>query len=123
MAYSAMIISDVDKIDMYKRFLFRAREEIQKFRKMRDRTFLQQAGNKVYNAHILLMEIELSGDIPFDMTIGEAVKKMAEKHSSFKQINDNVRILHGMFYEGIQDESETMLLINSTINMLRKIRK
>jgi len=100
------------------RFVNKAREEIRKYNQTGDDIYLRQAGNKLYNAYLLLIEhkydVELSAN-----EFGPYANDWEKKSKKFAELRIITFGLHIYFYEGRGDEIYVRKQCNRAIVLIK----
>lgn len=104
-------------------FVSRSKEEEKKFRKTGKIIYLQQAGNKLYNAHIYMLEALERIEIRNNATVYEIGSMWAKKDKNIWQLRRNVFALHKWFYEGIADAEIADEITRETFVLFSKVKK
>jgi hypothetical protein len=90
------------KIKQMSKFLKEARHELFLYRKSRRYIYLQQAGEKIYNAYIYLLEALSGEEISSHNQVDRIAKKMYDekRNEDILKLGDIAGVLHIFFYEG-----------------------
>jgi hypothetical protein len=104
------------------RFIVHAEREIAMFDKTKDITYLQEAGNKLYNAHIHFIEKSVGKDLRDNRSVREEGRRLADVSPVFRQVYQNVLSFHRWFYEGIEDSVYVRNMMIETIHYLKGLQ-
>ena len=104
-------------------YIKQARKEANEFIKTRDPIFLEQAGNKLYNAHIYLMEAYYGIEIKSNSDVRRFAHTLGGMDSAFKQLRRDVLAYHRWFYEGAEDDMEMHRMMRDTFKLFTEVRR
>ena len=102
-------------------FLELAKKEIERYDKTGNYYYLHQAGNKLYNAHIYLIELIKGQEVISNRQVIELGRTIAKRNKLFNKIRFNVLAFHKWFYEGTEDEREAKNRMQQTIKDMEKL--
>lgn len=101
------------------RFVSHAEREIDRFDRTSDITHLQQAGNKLYNAHNYFVEKTIGDELRDRKDLILSGRQMSDINPVFKQIRRNVFAFHKWFYEGVEDAREARDMMKETVHLMK----
>jgi len=112
-----------EKIKLMSKYIKQAKHEASKFRKTKNPIYLEQAGNKLYNAHIYLLEACFKKEIKSSNDVRKFAHVLGLKDCNFKQLRRDVLAYHRWFYEGVEDNQEMYRMMQDTFKLFTKVRK
>lgn len=105
-----------------RRFLKASKQELRKYYKTKNITHLQQAGNKIYQINILLIESIKKEEIKTHKRFRESAKELRKDKDIF-ELNGLSNYLHSFFYEGVGDEYWIIKNLKMSYYLIYKIIK
>ena len=102
-------------------FLDGALEELSRYNRTKNTTYLREAGNKLYCSYLLLIELAYNIEISNTREANPYANSMEDTYPIFKEIRFNTLSLHKWFYEGVDDELYAHDLTKRTIKLFRNI--
>lgn len=105
------------------KYIKQARKEASEFNKTKSSIFLEQAGNKLYNAHIYLMEAYYDIEIKSNNDVRRFAHMFGGMDSTFKQLRRDVLAYHRWFYEGAEDDMEMYRMMQDTFRLFTGVRR